>query len=89
MSYLDDAALHALADKRVYFFRISEHEIWFRYVRTAQYAPDAWDDYEEVVELQHDGTGKYVRCKKMPMKEDWFYKLKDEMMLIALRAQNV
>jgi hypothetical protein len=89
MSYLDDAALHALADKRVYFFRISEHDIWFRMVRAEQLDLDGWEDYEEVVELQSDGTGRYVRCKKMPMKEGWFYKLRDEMMMIALRAQNV
>jgi hypothetical protein len=88
MSYIDDAALYALADKRVYFYRI-DSDVWYRAVLPVNLmAHDFWQEYEEAVELQADGSGKYVRCKKLPMKEDWFYKLRDEMLLISLQAQQ-
>lgn len=70
---------------KTYFYRVNKEDIWYR----AELGGDPlWHDttLEEVVELQPNGTGKYKRCREMPVKEDWFFKLPEDMIIIALKA---
>jgi hypothetical protein len=75
--------------KKTYFYRVNKEDIWYR----AEFAEDTvnWHgcDLEEVVELQPDGSGKYKRCREMPIKEDCFYKIPETMTMIALKASPV
>lgn len=89
MSYLDDAALHEVVEKRIYFFRVNKEDVWYRVVLSVDFLPQiCWGDYEEVIELQSDGTGKYIQSKKHPFKEGWFYKMPEDVTLIALKAKS-
>lgn len=90
MSYLDDLALHSVStERRTYFYRMTEENLWFRHVSHHELDWNFWRDYEEVVELMPDRTGKYRRCKKYPMKENIFSKLPETMTMIALQAHTI
>lgn len=91
MSYLDDLALHSVSTERhTYFLRINEEDnVWHRVVTKNEIVWEYLKPYAEVVELMSDGTGKYRRCKKYPMKENVFSKLPETMTMIALQAHTV
>lgn len=72
---------------KTYFFRTEQDDnTWYR-LDSDDLDWNFWFDYAEVVELQSDGCGKYIRCKEMPIKEDTFYKIPETMSMIALQAQ--
>lgn len=76
-------------EPKTYFFRQKEEDqIWFRVVVKLEVPWHLWTPFAEVVELMPDGTGLYVRCKKLPMKEMCFRKLPSDMIMIALQAQS-
>ena len=89
MSYLDDAALHAVSEKATFFVRINKEDVWYRCVLPKDQDWDNWYDYEEVVRLEPDGTGLYIVCKEYPMKRQCFRKLKETMTMIALKAHSL
>lgn len=74
---------------KTYFFRLKGSNVWLRTEIDKEIDWNRWITCEEAIELQPDGTGKYKRCAEMPMKEDWFYKIPDNMLMIALKAETV
>ncbi len=73
---------------KTYFYRVAKEDIWYR-AELDETVDWRGCDIEEALELQPDGSGKYKRCREMPMKEDWFFKFPEDMSLIALKATTV
>jgi len=73
---------------KTYFYRFSKDGNWYRAELKCEVN---WHStiMTEVVELQPDGSGKYKRCKEMPIKEERFYKFPEDMTMIALKAKLV